>query len=128
MYAGFVSAEGTSPTNTSRVMPPPMPPRSAMRRIPTTVKFLKWSGRRARSAPLRAFADAAMRSMVVKSPDQVNVPHVIEFRSNGPLMKSICRVLHAHARGVWLASACVMQQAAGGPFPLVKRRSCRANR
>ena len=40
MYAGFVSAPGTVLTKTSRVMPPPSPLSTAIKMIPTTVKFL----------------------------------------------------------------------------------------
>ena len=40
MYAGFVSADGICATSTSRVIPPPSPPRSAISRIPTTVNCL----------------------------------------------------------------------------------------
>ena len=39
----------------------------AMSMIPTMVKFLKWSGRRASSAPLSAFVVAAIKSSAVKS-------------------------------------------------------------
>src|SRR5262245_39388910 len=55
-------------------MPPPIPPSSAISRTPTTVKRLKWSGRRQSSAPFRALASAASRSSVVKSPVQSNGP------------------------------------------------------
>jgi hypothetical protein len=57
-----------------------MPPSTAINRIPTIVKFLKWSGRRASSAPFSALVDAAMRSMVVK-----RAPHhpIGVMRANG---------------------------------------------
>lgn len=37
MYQGLVNADGTGSSSTSRVTPPPIPPNTAMMRIPTRV-------------------------------------------------------------------------------------------
>ena len=49
MYHGFVRADGMSLSRMSRETPPPIPPKTAISRMPTIVKFRKCDGWRASS-------------------------------------------------------------------------------